>query len=274
MARRKYAKYMALAGAVQGVGQGILQGIEARRQQSLLEIQEKYRQQERAEDRRVRKEENEADREFRLNLEDTRQSNRMSELERAEALRRETKRNDPGLAKDFTGDSLEQYREGGYDIALLDPRVDSADMPADWRSTRLYMAASEEEREVYDRINKIGDKGLTDKDRSKSVNDLYEAFAKLPKYERRDRIKTMGLPEDLTGQDLEKAVIDYYRETVNYIAPLDPEPTGIGLFRDNPGQEGQPGSSRENPVDATQLTAPPPSGTWVRRPDGTVAQVR
>lgn len=33
-----------------------------------------------------------------------------------------------------------------------------------------------------------------------------------------------------------------------------------------------PGATHTNPVDASALTAPPPRGTWIRRPDGAVVQ--
>jgi hypothetical protein len=280
MARRKYAKYMALAGAVQGVGQAALQWNDERRRQSLLEIEAQYRQQEREEDRAYRTEERAEDRDFKLKLADrdeafrtdmeaTSQASRLSELERADELKRKPNLNDPKLAKDYTGESIEAARKSG-NIALLEPRKDAGSDSDAIVKTDWYLQATPKERAVYDRVNKISDdRGtLSAEERAKQVASLYSAFAKLPKYERRDRLKSMGLDEDaMEGRALENAVIDYYRDAVDFIAPPS---TGISLLDDNPGQQG---ASRDNPLSVGPNDPPPPSGTWVRLPDGRVGQV-
>jgi len=295
MARRKYAKYMALAGAAQGVGQAVLQWDAERRRQSLLEIEAKYRQEERKEDRADRTAEREADRDFKLELADrdeafrtdmegTKQANRLAELGHADELKRKPNLNDPDLAKDFTGESIEAAQKAGK-ISLLDKRKDADSGSDAIVKTEWYLNAPPHERKVFDRVNKITNDGgtLSAEERSKQVAGLYSAFAKLPDSERRTRLYSMGLiksrfikdEEDkdaLQGPELEDAVIDYYRKRLDSIAP--PEPPGISLLSDELGQGSQPGSRRDNPVDAAQLSAPPPSGTWVKRIDGRVEQVR
>lgn len=36
---------------------------------------------------------------------------------------------------------------------------------------------------------------------------------------------------------------------------------------------GKPGSTMDNPIDATTLSGPPPSGTWIKKPNGAVVKV-
>lgn len=282
MPRRKYAKYMALSGAVTGVAQGLSQAMAARWRQNLLEIQEQYRQQERADERAYRAEERADDREFRSGLEETRHANRLAELSTAESLRRESKLKDPDLAKDFTAESIRAYREADNDIALLDPRKDSTTdgRTAGQKDFETFMALSPEERKVWEHVNNIGDDGLTDRDRARYVLDFYSAFEKMGTRDRKDRLHSMGLtydPKDkeadesltvLQGEELKNAVIENYRELVNSIEPPQ-EPVGLGLYQ----QSGGPGSSRDNPIPASSFDSKPPSGTWVRLPDGKVVQV-
>ena len=45
------------------------------------------------------------------------------------------------------------------------------------------------------------------------------------------------------------------------------------VYGNSPFKQGQPGSSMDNPVDATSLSGPPPRGTWIKKPNGAVVQV-
>lgn len=281
MPRRKYAKYMALSGAVTGVAQGLSDAMAARWRQNLLEIQEKYRQQERADERAFRSEEREADREFRTDLLDTQHTNRLAEAEYAEGLRRKPNLDDPKLPETFTGESIRAAREAG-DPSLLDPRKDSTTdgRTAGRKDYEFFKDLPPEEREIWEHVNNIKDDGLTEKDRTKYVLDLYSALEKMGIRDRKDRLHSMGVtydPKDketdesltvLQGDELENAVIGHYRELINSIAPPQ-EPVGLGLYQ----QSGNPGSSRDNPLTVGPNDPQPPTGTWVKLPDGRIGQV-
>lgn len=62
-------------------------------------------------------------------------------------------------------------------------------------------------------------------------------------------------------------LLKMYRQTLR--TDVYPRPPGLMNSASSSGA----GSSRDNPVDATQFTSSPPTGTWVRLPDGRVVQV-
>lgn len=69
--------------------------------------------------------------------------------------------------------------------------------------------------------------------------------------------RAVGLPLDLEAMGIDPN------------APDAPPAGSIDAVRQN-----QPGSSRQNPVDASTLTAAPPAGTWVQLPSGEVKKYR
>ena len=56
-------------------------------------------------------------------------------------------------------------------------------------------------------------------------------------------------------------------------AKMRAEAADKAVYGSTPFKQGQPGSSMDNPVDATSLSGPPPRGTWIKKPNGAVVQV-
>ena len=137
------------------------------------------------------------------------------------------------------------------------------------RNTEFYKALSDADKEIYDHVNKISEKGvLTQAQRDKYVLDLYANFSKQGKYDQNSTVKNLGIDPKLTGTDLRDAIITQFRSTVDSVA--GPKPT-TGLM--NPGNSMSPGSGPNNPIDVTTISSPPPPGTWVRLPDGRIEQM-
>ena len=254
----------ALWGALMGAGQGISQygswlGTNAlaedadrrisRRQQSLEEIRERYQNQRTADTRAYQ--------------DSVRADNRAYELEkldpdseyyrRSEALR--TKQADEALGRS------KELRETPYGGT-------SSRVPTAIQNTEYYQSLSPEERAIYDRVNKISDEDVLDqKDKDKFVLSLYEKFMGKTPFEQEDTMKGLGIDPDLPPDQAQAALISAFRGMIDTVAgPQSDAPPGLMNYA--------PGSSRENPLDATLFDSKPPPGTWVRLPNGEIKQVQ
>ena len=64
-----------------------------------------------------------------------------------------------------------------------------------------------------------------------------------------------------------------YMDFLAQQAKMRAEAADRAVYGSTPFKQGQPGSSMDNPVDATSLSGPPPRGTWIKKPNGAVVQV-
>lgn len=273
-----------LAGAVGGIFQGINQTMADRRAASLKEIEMQYRTAEREADRKFRSEERAADQEFRTELEDTRFANNITVAEKTDELSRAPKAfdwNDKSLMSTYSNVAEAKAAD---DPTMLEPRTKAGDGTAALQNVAWYANASEAERSIYDRVNKISESasGMTPENQQKAILDLYAAFEKKDGYDKTASLKSLGIDPKLQGQALRDAVIGAYSGTVQQIvgAPAAKTPgSTIPLVEEEPAVTaapavtGTPGSSQDNPADAANFPQRPPSGTWVRLSNGNVVQI-
>lgn len=232
----KKARNFALLGLIGGVSQGINQAAADRRAASLYEIQQRYRQAEKA-----------ADREFQTQQEETRFQNNMKVAEKTHELNSQPDWNDPKNRKGWTGDSYAAAAEANDPSLLVaDPLSSKDKMSAGLADTMWYEGATPAQRAIYDRVNKITDKGevLTPKEKDKAVIALYTNFEKLEPYDKNAALKALGVDPALKGNAQRDAVISAYRSTIDQIATTAPAaPTGgsIPLVEEQPTTQEQPG---------------------------------
>lgn len=297
------AKWLAMAGAVEGISSALIQRSKDRREESLEQIRMQYLANQKAADRKLTLADRANERTYNAERDATKQENAIALLNRQHELGNEFNWNDPNNIKSFSNVA---EAKAAKDPTLLQPRMAASDkdMPADIRSAKAYQEAGPEFQEVYDRINKISQtEQVTTKELATQAFKIKEAFMKADRYDRPAIAEILGIPKDASGKQLDQAIMDSvartigaaakYTETENApsggaiglmnsdpVLPPDgpqlndlPPPQEQSMMQQSPQSMGVPGASRDNPADASQFSERPPVGTWVRLSDGRVIQI-
>ena len=279
----------AMWGALMGLGQGISQygdtltkdtlarqaaQREFDRQVSLEEIRQKYAETQLAETRLYNEGQKDKDREY-------------ADTKALEALT-------PGNPLHDAAETKRQVIRGETeDDALARIEAQSDATAARWeargggkasaaiQNVEYYKGLDDSGKAVFERVNKISEQGeLTEKDIAKASIDLYNNFMAKDRLEKKDALKSMRLDPELTGDDLQAALIAKFQGAIRAIAAppeapqtFTPPATPVAPVGAPLTGMGAPGSSQKNPLDVTPQSPPPPSGTWIRSLDGRVMQV-